>query len=243
MLRRLEEVQQAAYQNPYPPSARALLVPPVDLSLDPAPPPPPPPMPPPPGRGPPEFVLTPGATSEVYGSMDRGSNAGPDDVNPEGLWEENPAILAPATLLAAQLIELLLQRRDQALDGLRGLLHSLSRVKNASNKLPTYVAKAYQARLQHAIGWYRVTTCEVKRNRAQRQALATALPSSLLPSPDAFLTPDPHMLAPPLGSLAQLVERITFARRGKTPPSRRLPAASGVTCMSPTWSTASTFSY
>lgn len=178
-------------------------------------------MPPPPGRGPPEFVLTPGATSEVYGSMDRGSNAGPDDVNPEGLWEENPAILAPATLLAAQPIELLLQRRDQALDGLRGLLHSLSRVKNASNKLPTYVAKAYQARLQHAIGWYRVTTCEVKRNRAQRQALATALPSSLLPSPDAFLTPDPHMLAPPLGSLAQLVERITFARRGKTPALKK----------------------
>ena len=79
----------------------------------------------------------------------------------ERLWEENPAILAPPGLLGSQPIELLVQRREQALDGLRGLLHSLSRVKGAASKLPPYVAHAYRARLQHAVGWYRVTTTEL----------------------------------------------------------------------------------
>jgi hypothetical protein len=106
----------------------------------------------------PEFVLTPGGGSEIgyaYGGTD------PEDINPEGLWEENPAILAPANLLMSQPVDLLFQRREQALEGLRGLLHSLSRVKSSANRLPPYVAKAYQSRLQHAVGWYRVTTCEV----------------------------------------------------------------------------------
>ena len=44
------------------------------------------------------------------------------------LWDENPAILAPALVLRTQPIALLVQRRDQALDGLRGLLHSLLRM-------------------------------------------------------------------------------------------------------------------
>ena len=54
-----------------------------------------------------------------------------------------------------------MQRREQAIEGLRGLLHSLSRVRHSAHRLPTYVARAYQSRLQHAVGWYRITTTEL----------------------------------------------------------------------------------
>ena len=132
-----------------------------------------------PAPGVPEFVYSPGGGSEIgYGAF---GSSSVEDINPDGLWEANPAILAPATLLRAQPVELLFQRREQALDGLRGLLHSLSRVRGACHKLPTYVAKAFQSRLQHAIGWYRVTTCE-------------------------------------------LVEKIAFDRRDKTPVLKKTPS-------------------
>ena len=79
----------------------------------------------------------------------------------DGLWEKNPAILSPALMLRTQPIPLLVTRREQALDGLRGVLHALSRIRHSSHRLPSSVSKAYQARLQHAVGWYRVTTTEL----------------------------------------------------------------------------------
>jgi hypothetical protein len=84
-----------------------------------------------------------------------------DGQPPQTLWESNPASLAPPRLLRQQPVTTLLERRHQSLDGLIGLLHSLARVRHAASRLPHSVATAYQERLQHAIGWYRVTTCEL----------------------------------------------------------------------------------
>lgn len=75
--------------------------------------------------------------------------------------EDEPAHLAPVVLLRKQPIELLIKRRRQALEGLHTLLHSLSRVRHASHRLPAHVAAAFRARLQHIIGWYRVTATEL----------------------------------------------------------------------------------
>lgn len=88
-------------------------------------------------EGPPAPVLSPGLPSEIYhaGAVDgdvarSGAADGADamGVSDTLLWEENPALLAPALLLREQPISLLVERRQQALEGLRGLLHSLSRV-------------------------------------------------------------------------------------------------------------------
>ena len=86
---------------------------------------------------------------------------GPVGIQSQTLWESNPASLAPPRLLRQQPVTTLLERRHQSLDGLIGLLHSLARVRHAASRLPHSVATAYQERLQHAIGWYRVTTCEL----------------------------------------------------------------------------------
>lgn len=88
-------------------------------------------------EGPPAPVLSPGLPSEIYhgGPVDGdGARSGAADgadamgVSDTLLWEENPALLAPALLLREQSISLLVERREHALEGLRGLLHSLSRV-------------------------------------------------------------------------------------------------------------------
>ena len=135
-------------------------------------------MPPRAGGGvpPPEPVLSAGFPSEIYpgggGGVVGGVGGSNESFPTDGLWEENPAILAPALVLRTQPIPLLVQRREQALDGLRGLLHSLSRVRHSSHRLPDYVARAYQGRLQHAIGWYRVTTTEL----VERLAFEVSLP-------------------------------------------------------------------
>ena len=76
--------------------------------------------------------------------------------------EEVQAVkLASAALLRMQPIELLLERRKQALEGLQTLLHSLNRVRHSSHRIPPHIATAYQARLQYIIGWYRVTATEL----------------------------------------------------------------------------------
>lgn len=84
-----------------------------------------------------------------------------DSAANQSLWESNPAVLAPPRLLRQQPVPSLIERRNQALDGLIGLLHSLARVRHAASRLPPLVARAYHERLQHAIGWYRITTCEL----------------------------------------------------------------------------------
>lgn len=77
------------------------------------------------------------------------------------LGGEEKAQPAPALILRKQPIEVLVERRQQALDGLQSLLHSLNRVRHVSLKLPPHVAAAYRERLRHAIGWYRVTATEL----------------------------------------------------------------------------------
>jgi hypothetical protein len=147
-------------------------------------------------------------------------------------------ILAPAVVLRTQPVDLLIQRREQALAGLRGLLHSLSRVRHSSHRLPAYVARAYQYRLQHAVGWCTQTTAHAPD--APRATHATRLER-----PATNRTPRARCLSgwhvyvyacAPVSvrvsvwicadrvTTTELVERLTFERRAQHPKLVHTPS-------------------